>query len=153
MYVTCTSESQCVFRLCKFKSVKEKKQHVVLFFFPQHFLSFHWKVRRRLQLEEIHGGKVGVKSRQWRKKNEPSCFLATCDLCESCPGDAGKVSHSVGCGVRWMRFNYAAHSKQVATPQVASITQRRLEERASVSCLAASAICSGEVWIWLCSHS
>lgn len=71
--------------------------------------------------------------------------METRGLRESFPGDAGKVSHTVGRGVWWMRFNYAARSKQVATPQVVSITQHRLEERVSVSCLAASAICSGAV--------
>lgn len=107
------------------------------FFPPLNTFSTSSEVHRCVQLEEIHGGKVGVKSRQWRQK--------TRGLHESVPVDAGKVSHTVGRVVWWMRFNYAACSKQVATPQVVSITQRRLEERASVSCLAASAICFGAV--------
>lgn len=67
MHVTHTPESQCVFKLSKFKSVKKKKHEV--FFFPLNTFSTSSEVRRCVQLEEIHGGKVGVKSRQWRQKN------------------------------------------------------------------------------------
>lgn len=43
--------------------------------FSQQFLKFLLKVCRCVQLEEIDGRKVGVKTMR-RKKNDLSCFLA-----------------------------------------------------------------------------
>lgn len=150
MYVTHSPDSQCVFKLSKFKSVKKKTAWGVFFFpstlsqLPLKFVGvYSWK--RYMSEKSVWSQHDGIK--------RTSCLLETRGVRERFPGDAGKVSHTVGRVVWWMRFNYAARSKQVATPQVVSITQRQLEERASVSCLAASAICSGAVWIWLCSHS
>lgn len=65
---------------------------------------------------------------------------------ERCPGGCwesesrGRAQGFSGCRLITQRAK-----KQVATPQVVSIAQRRLKERASVSCLAASAICSGAI--------
>lgn len=55
--------------------MKKTKQHVIYWVFSQQFLKFLLKVCRCVQLEEIDGRKVGVKTMR-RKKNDLSCFLA-----------------------------------------------------------------------------